>query len=112
MQLLTDIYLIIIAESSCLNIIDVTLIKHSVSIIYKITQGHPDTVSVDHSNDNVTFINLGANISSSQLQFTMNDTFTMSQSQYFRMRAYEKGFSHSLTCSPVYEWSPSPDDDG
>ena len=95
----------IIAVSSCLLINNITLTDNSVIVTYEIIQGHPDTVSLDHSNDNVTFINLATNISSTQLQFTMYGTFNTSQSQYFRMRAYEKGFSHSLHCSPVYEWS-------
>ena len=95
-----------ITVSSCLIINNINLTDHSVFVTYDIIQGHPDTVSLDRSNDNATFINLGTNISSSQLQFTIYGTFNTSQSQYFRMRAYEKGFSHSLHCSPAYEWSP------
>ncbi len=96
----------IILVSSCLDIINIALTEQSVFVIYEIIQGQPDTVSLDYSNDNVTFINLGTNISSSQLQFTVYGTFITSHSQYFRMRAYEKGFAHSLHCSPVHEWFP------
>ena len=97
---------IVIAVSPCLNITNVTLTEYSVTVIYEITQGYPDSVSLDHSIDNLIFNNIGSNISSILLLFTVNGTFSTSQTQFFKMRAFEKGFASFSSCSFIYQWSP------
>ena len=103
---LTECLYIVIAVSPCLNITNVTLNEYSVTVTYEVTQGYPDTVSLDYSTDNVIFYNISPKISSSLLIFTVNGTFSSSQTQFFKMRAFEKGFASFSSCSLIYQWSP------
>ncbi len=75
------------------------------TVTYEITQGYPDTVSLDYSTDSVTYNNIGLNISSTLFLFTVNGTFSTTQTQFFKMRAFEKGFASLNNCSSVYHWS-------
>ena len=92
--------------SPCLKITNVTLNEYSVTVSYEIIQGYPDTVSLDYSTDNVVFNNIGPNISSSFLLFTVSGTFSTSQTQFFKLRAFMKGIASYFSCSFVYQWSP------